>query len=66
MFAKVDIPRAVVLFAETLREIGVLMMVFVPLDGWLGAPTVPVGSIVAAFCLSAICAAGGILIEARR
>jgi hypothetical protein len=64
MFA-VDFHRASALFAETLREIGVLMMVFVPLDGWLASPSVPTAGIIAAFFVGAGFVAGGILAEAR-
>ena len=62
----IDRDRARALLGETIREFGLLAMVFVPLDAAFASPLTQGIAIVAAIVLGATCVFGGIMLETRR
>jgi hypothetical protein len=61
-----DWRQAQVLLGQTAREIGVLVLVFAPLESTFSERSVNAGTLIGLIAVSLVLVAGGILIEARR
>jgi hypothetical protein len=54
------------LMGESVREVGVLMVVFAPLEATFSEVSVDIGRVAAMFLLGLVLIAGGILLESRK
>ena len=65
MLPAIDRDRARALLGETIRELGVLAMVFVPLDAVFTSPLAKASTVGVAIVFGLACIVGGILLETR-
>jgi hypothetical protein len=61
-----DRQRAENLMGESVREVGILMVVFAPLEATFSDVLVDAGRVAAMFLVGLLLIAGGIILEARK